>query len=191
MVDMTKVDEALRWAAELHAGQVRDGEFALPYITHPVEVLIRLRWVGQVTDEALLCAAILHDTLEECDASPKEIERRFGSRVRALVEELTRQEPTPSETAGLDADEIYELRSRMLLDGIAKMSPDAMAIKLSDRLSNLEEAVRVRAYKKLKRYIRQTNAILKLIPKGVNRELWNAVREASENARTTLEEAKD
>lgn len=188
---MTKVDEALRWAAELHSGQVRDGAMALPYITHPVEVLIRLRWVGGILDEELLCVAVLHDTLEECDVDASEIERRFGSRVASLVKELTRYEPGPSETAGLTSDQIYELRSRTLLDEIANMSSEAMAVKLSDRLSNLEEAVRVRALKKLKRYVQQTDAILNAVPKSVNPDLWDAVSKANEKARKALKDGKD
>lgn len=191
MVDMTKVDEAIRWAADLHSGQVRDGESALPYITHPIEVLIRLRWVGEVTEQDMLCAAVLHDTIEECGINPEEIEQRFGRRVRQLVEELTRQEPTEIEIANRDADEIYDLRSKMLLDGIAQMCPDAMAIKLSDRLSNLEEAVRVRAFKKLRRYVRQTDAILKTIPRSANEKLWRAVREANDRAKRIVKDGKD
>jgi GTP diphosphokinase / guanosine-3',5'-bis(diphosphate) 3'-diphosphatase len=126
-----KVQEAIRWAAKLHEGQERDGEDALPYITHPVEVLVNLRYVGGVTDEDLLCAAVLHDTIEECGAEPAEIERKFGPRVRALVEELTRREPSEEETRELSREETWQLRADMLLEEIGRMSPDAQRVKLA------------------------------------------------------------
>lgn len=159
-----------------HEGQVRDGECPLPYITHPLDVLANLRYTGEVTDPDMLCTAVLHDVVEESGVSFDEIEERFGAGVRELVQELTRYEPTEEERAGLSKDEIWELRSQLLLDEIAKMSPRAQAIKLADRLSNLNEATRAKVGKKLDRYNRQTAKILKIIPKGCNPGLWEAVR---------------
>lgn len=172
---MSKLDEAIRWAAELHAGQLRDGDAPLPYIVHPIEVLSNLRYVGQVTDPDMLVAAVLHDTLEETDAEPDEIESRFGARVRTLVIDLTRHEPSASEAEGLSPKELWKLRADMLLDEIAKMPGDAQAIKLADRFSNLREAKRTKKGDKLDRYVWQTLRILEIVPKPVNRGLWEAI----------------
>lgn len=165
----------MAWAVELHRGQMREGDGALPYATHPFDVLARLRSVGGVVDEDLWCAAMLHDVVEETDATFADIEKRFGERIAVLVGELTRQEPTEKERAGLDEQQIYDLRNRMLLEGIRKMSPDAMRVKLADRLANMEEATRTRSGKKLERYVRQTKEILAIIPPEVNPALWQAV----------------
>ena len=169
------LEAAIEFAAKAHRGQVRDGENPLPYVTHPIDVLTNLRYTGEVTDPAMLCAAALHDVVEESQVPFSEIEKQFGSRVCELVTELTRYEPTPDETAGMTKNEIWALRSQLLLDEIAKMSPDAQAVKLADRLSNLNEAVRSKQGKKLKRYNEQTAKILKIIPKKSNPGLWSAV----------------
>ncbi len=173
---MSKLDAAIRFAAERHEGQWRDGEFPLPYITHPVEVLLNLRHVGKVTDEAVLLAAILHDLLEETTTTLAELAELFGDRTAELVRQVTRDEPTEVEVAGLSKDEIYELRTSRFLEEIARMSPDAQMVKLADRLSNLREAKRTRSEGRVERYKVQTKRILKFIPESVNPALWRAVR---------------
>jgi (p)ppGpp synthase/HD superfamily hydrolase len=170
------LEEAIEFAMKAHRRQVRDGESPLPYITHPLDVLANLRYTGNVTDPDLLVTAVLHDVVEESAIDPGEIEKLFGSRVRQLVEELTRREPTLKEKEGLNPDQVWELRSGMLLAEIAQMSPDAQAVKLADRLSNLNEARRVKLGKKLERYRRQTAQILKIIPKSANPGLWSALK---------------
>jgi (p)ppGpp synthase/HD superfamily hydrolase len=169
------LDKAIRKAAKLHAGQEREGEHPLPYITHPVEVLLNLRHVGGVTDENWLCVAALHDVIEECGTSPDWIEERFGRAVREGVEELTRHEPSEKETAGLSAEEIWRLRAEMLLEEIRQMSPDAQRVKLADRLSNLHDALRTKREEKLDRYMGHSRQILEIVPRHVNPELWDAV----------------
>ncbi|MBC8065682.1 MAG: HD domain-containing protein, partial [Chlorobia bacterium] len=131
------LDAAIDFAVNAHRGQVRDGEFPLPYITHPLDVLANLRYAGEVTDQDMLQAALLHDVVEESGVSFEEIEKLFGARTRELIHELTRYEPTADETQGMTKDEIWELRSNTLLREISEMSPTAQAVKLADRLSNL------------------------------------------------------
>ncbi len=171
-----RVDQALRMAAEWHGGAERDGADPLPYLTHPVEVMTCLRYVGAVVDEDLLCAAVLHDVLEETKVSPDELQKLFGLRPRELVQELTRTEPSTKETAGLSKDQVWELRSNMLLGEIAQMSSAAQQIKLADRLSNLREAARTKTGRKLTRYFVQTRQILITVPRSVNSGLWDAIQ---------------
>lgn len=161
---------------EAHAGQYREGELALPYIAHPMEVLIALRQVGGVTEEEMLCAAILHDVLEETSTAPDVLGTQFGFRVQAMVVELTRYEPSISETYGLDKDGVWQLRSETLLAEIEKMTPNAMTVKLADRLSNLKESKRFKKGQKLERYFDQTQKILRIVPESLNPGLWRAIR---------------
>jgi len=62
---------------------------ASPYINHPIEVATILATRGGITDLSTLMAAVLHDTIEDTETSPEELEARFGPEVRALVLEVT------------------------------------------------------------------------------------------------------
>lgn len=175
-MDQSRLEIALQLAASAHSGQVRDGKFPLPYLTHPVDVVNNLRYIGEVTDEALLAAGLLHDVVEETEVTLDEIERLLGAEVAGLVKEVTRYEPTESERDGLDKHEIWELRSNHLLGEIRQMSERAQTLKLADRLSNLRQAKVTRSHDKWLRYCQQTEDILSIIPKTVNSRLWEAVQ---------------
>jgi (p)ppGpp synthase/HD superfamily hydrolase len=176
MKSYEKLDEALQLAAKLHLGQRRDGELGLPYAVHPFEVVSNLRYVGEVTDEEMLIAAALHDVLEETEAKASKLREMFGKRVADLVKELTREEPKKKDLKDLAEEEVWELRSSLLLTEISKMSHKAQTLKLADRLSNIREAVRVRSGDRLERYRVQTFEILETIPREVNPRLWDAVK---------------
>jgi len=173
---MSHLQRAIELAVQFHSGQMREGDQPLPYITHPLEVLLNLRFVGRVTDEEMLCAAVLHDTVEAAIIDLDTIQREFGTRVRDLVQELTREEPKPSALVGLRKKEIWRLRAEMLIDEIAKMSSDAQQIKLADRLANLRDAYRTKSGSKLERYKWQTQRILEVVPRASNKKLWDAIR---------------
>lgn len=170
---MSLLHDALAFAAECHKDEVRDGRDSLPYLHHPLEVAHILRWEAGVTDTEVLTAALLHDTIEEGGAELEEIQVKFGLRVAELVGELTRSEPSPEETAGKTKEEVYQLRTEMMLKEIRLMSPTAKLIKLADRLSNLREAVLVRTVRKLNRYKQQTRLILLEIPRDTSPQLWD------------------
>src|SRR6185312_12880334 len=84
----TRLEEAVRFAEKAHRGLFRDGPTPLPYVAHALEVMAILRYLGDETDEDCLCAAALHDTVEQSGAVPQAIEREFGKRVASLVLEL-------------------------------------------------------------------------------------------------------
>ncbi len=169
------LSKAIQFAVEKHDGDYRDGVYALPYSTHPIEVCALLRYLGGVTDEELLCVAALHDVLEETTTSKNEIEREFGIRVAQLVCELTRTEPTPEQSQGLSKEDLWQFRSNLLLADITAMSIDAQQVKLADRLANLRQAKVTRKGEKIRRYERQTKKILEIIPKSANPDLWKAI----------------
>ncbi len=167
--------KAIEYAVQMHAGTYRDGDQPLPYITHPIDVLNKLRFVGLVKDANLECAATLHDVVEDTEGTLEEIERQFGKPVADLVADMTRPEPTSDETEGLTDVEIYELRNQMFLDHISESSRGGQILKLADRLSNLEQAFLTRRQAKLKRYIEQSKQILAIIPRDVNPPLYDAI----------------
>lgn len=174
---LSLLQDAVRFAAKAHRGQDRDGSAALPYITHPIDVMNRLRYDAGVEDEEILAVGALHDVVEECEVEFEELADRFGERVSGLVRELTRSEPTAAETAHLSEEEIVELRSQMLLADIAKMSPEAQLVKLADRASNLNASLKTRSGEKRARYTRQSYLILETIPREVSPALWDGIQE--------------
>ena len=84
------IDQAIRFAASAHKDMTRKGN-EQPYIFHPLEVL---NLVSMMTlDDDVLCAAVLHDTVEDTPVTAGEIRELFGDRVAALVALLTRKPP--------------------------------------------------------------------------------------------------
>ena len=83
---MNKLNEAILYAAEQHSGQLRKGT-SLPYIVHPMEVLNILSRMN--AHEELLIAGVLHDVVEDTDASLEDVAARFGNEVAALVDAHT------------------------------------------------------------------------------------------------------
>lgn len=144
----------------------------LPYICHPLEVLGLLRYSGGVTDIDSLCAAVLHDVVEETDATVDDVRAKAGKKCAKLVEQLTRTEPHPDETKDLSKDEIWQLKADKLIEEIRAMSEAAQVIKLCDRISNVREAKYAKKGKKLKRYVWQTWRILDTVPRQVHPVLW-------------------
>ena len=77
------IDEAIEFATKAHAGQFRKGT-KRPYIVHPVEVADIVATMTQ--DEEIICAAVLHDTIEDCEGITEEVLReKFGERVASMV----------------------------------------------------------------------------------------------------------
>lgn len=169
------IQKALEFAVNAHRGQFRDEACLLPYVGHPIEVAALLVRIGEVADEELIAAALLHDTVEESGISIGEIASQFGDRVAENVRQMTREEPSDMVAFGLSKSELYEVRNRLLLEGVMRMEPGAMQIKLADRLSNLIEAKRTRKGAKRNRYLAQSAAILDAIPKKTNSSLWSAL----------------
>lgn len=128
--DIEKIREAYTYAASLHEGQFRvSGE---PYISHPVAVAEIVAGLG--LDTASICAALLHDTVEDCSdkTNLKDIEKRFGKEVAMLVDGLTKLVPLNIE----DKEEAHIENIRKML---LAMSRDVRVIfiKLCDRLHNM------------------------------------------------------
>ncbi len=126
---MDKICDAYEFAREFHRNQKRrSGE---PYINHPVEVAIILASDLHM-DEDPICAAILHDTVEDTEATLTDLENRFGKTVAELVDGVTKL--TQVQVASMDEKQALNLRKMFLA-----MSKDirVLIIKLADRLHNM------------------------------------------------------
>ena len=126
--DMALIDQAVEYANVKHKYQKRkDGS---PYIIHPLAVAQIIAEIGLDMDAIL--GALLHDCIEDTDASHEEIERLFGTTVAELVEgvtKLTRADFSSSEEAQME-----NLRKMFMA-----MSKDirVVLIKIADRLHNM------------------------------------------------------
>ena len=76
------VDEAVAFAMKAHEGTFRKGT-KVPYIVHPLETAVIVSMMSE--DEELVCAALLHDVVEDAGVSEQQLEALFGPRVAALV----------------------------------------------------------------------------------------------------------
>ena len=128
--DFEKIIQAYEYAKELHEGQFRvSGE---AYITHPITVAEIVAGLELDTDS--ICAALLHDTVEDCSEKTNlcEVEKKFGSSVALLVDGLTK-------IVTLRVEDKEEAHIENLRKMLLAMSKDVRVIfiKLCDRLHNM------------------------------------------------------
>ncbi len=124
----TLVVEAIAFAADRHRDQRRKDTARTPYINHPIALMRVLSLEAGIQDPRVLCAALLHDTVEDTGTSPQEIEQRFGSEIRAVVMEVT-------DDKGLTKAE----RKRLQVERAAGASEAARLVKLADKICNLRD----------------------------------------------------
>ena len=122
--------QANRFAAYKHRHQRRKDREAAPYINHPIDVAATLCEIGQVRDALTLAGALLHDTLEDTETTPEELEATFGMAVRHLVEEVTDDRQLPRED-----------RKRLQISQAPAKSYRARLIKLADKICNVRDAL--------------------------------------------------
>ena len=128
--DIDMIVRAYEYARDLHEGQYRvSGE---PYISHPVAVATIV--AGLELDTESICAALLHDTVEDCSEKTnlKEIENLFGKTVASLVDGLTK-------LVQLNIEDKEEAQVENIRKMLLAMSRDVRVIfiKLCDRLHNM------------------------------------------------------
>jgi (p)ppGpp synthase/HD superfamily hydrolase len=86
--ELTTIRRALRYAESKHRGEIRKGTEDIPYFVHPTAVALLLAATGAPV--YVIVAGILHDTVEDTDATTEEIRQEFGSKVAELVDEMTK-----------------------------------------------------------------------------------------------------
>ena len=127
-VDKPLLEKAYDYAMQKHSAQQRaSGD---PYFSHPLEVADIL--INMKLDEETIVVALLHDTIEDTDATRKEIDDLFGHRIGSLVDGLTKIKRL--ELVSKKAQQGENLR-RLLL----AVSDDirVLLVKLADRLHNM------------------------------------------------------
>jgi guanosine-3',5'-bis(diphosphate) 3'-pyrophosphohydrolase len=125
--------EALEFARKAHAEQKRKFTEE-PYIEHPKRVAELVRTVPHTPE--MICAAYLHDVVEDTPISLEEIKKRFGNEVAELVEELTDEYMT-EKYPHLNR----KLRKEKEVERQAEMSIQAKTIKLADVIDNTRDIV--------------------------------------------------
>ncbi|HEY4100280.1 MAG TPA: bifunctional (p)ppGpp synthetase/guanosine-3',5'-bis(diphosphate) 3'-pyrophosphohydrolase [Gemmatimonadales bacterium] len=127
-LDIPLIDRALRYAAAAHRGQKRmSGE---DFVEHSIAVASIL--ASLLVDTTSICAALLHDVVEDSDVTVDDINREFGEEVGDLVDGLTKISHLTFRSSVEEQSENY----RKLLLSVAR-DARVIIIKLADRLHNM------------------------------------------------------
>jgi len=121
---------SLTFAARKHRDQRRKNVGQTPYINHPIDVANILLNEASVTDEVVLMAALLHDTVEDTDTTLDELEQHFGLAVRNVVAEVTDDKSLPKAE-----------RKQQQIEHAGRLSDRAKLVKLADKISNIRDTV--------------------------------------------------
>ena len=127
-MDTSVLDKAIVFAVKAHAGTERRGK-GFPYIVHPMEAVEIV--ATMTTDQELLAAAALHDTVEDTSVTLDDIRREFGERVAKLVEE-----ESDVFMEGVSESDSWHARKQAAIDRLSHASLDAKMVALGDKLSN-------------------------------------------------------
>lgn len=122
--------KATAFAAEKHRNQRRKNPEASPYINHPIELAQTLSEAG-VQDIAVLCAALLHDTIEDTQTTAAELQAEFGTEISAIVLEVTDDKSLPK-----------AVRKQLQVEHAPHSSDAAKLVKLADKICNLRDILR-------------------------------------------------
>ena len=136
---MTRVIDAIAFAAHAHRLQRRKDREKTPYINHPVALVQILAVEAGIEDADVLCAAALHDYLEDCcgadgqanlEAGRQQLHDLFGIEVLALVEAVTDDKSLPKAE-----------RKRRQVEHSGHVPHGAKLIKLADKTANLRDLI--------------------------------------------------
>ena len=128
------LDRAIIFAVKAHAGTERKGK-GFPYIIHPMEAMEIV--ATMTSDQELLAAAALHDTVEDTDVTLEDLKAEFGDRVAMLVA-YESEEKNPE----VSARESWHARKQAAIERLARAPHDAKIVALGDKLSNMRTIAR-------------------------------------------------
>lgn len=120
--------EAFSFAAHKHRDQRRKDASASPYINHPIQLARVLAIEGSITDDQVIVAAILHDTIEDTETTAEEIRALFGVTIADIVVEVTDDKSLPKAT-----------RKLLQVEHAAHSSRRAKLVKLADKICNVRD----------------------------------------------------
>ena len=128
------LDRAIIFAVRAHHDTERRGK-GFPYIVHPMEAV---EIVATITsDQELLAAAALHDTIEDTDVTVEQIREAFGDRVAELVHAESDQLNGEIFTGDANEEDTWHQRKQAAIDRLAAASHDAKIVAMGDKLSNM------------------------------------------------------
>ena len=127
---MDKLINAYDFAANKHGKQIRKNNEGLTYVVHLTDVA-KILWEAGVTDLDVICAGILHDTIEDTKTSKDELVSIFGQRIADIVEEC-------SDNKKLSKIE----RKKTQIIHAEHISKEAKMVKLADKISNASGIVK-------------------------------------------------
>jgi len=119
---------ALNFSASKHRAQRRKDIEASPYINHPIALVDVLVNDGGVVNWDVLCAALLHDTIEDTETTAEELTNAFGARVASIVKEVTDDKSLPKQ----------ERKLRQVAHA-SRSTHEAKLVKLADKICNLRD----------------------------------------------------
>jgi GTP diphosphokinase / guanosine-3',5'-bis(diphosphate) 3'-diphosphatase len=119
---------ALEFASRKHRTQRRKDAEASPYINHPIALVSILAVEAGIHDIDVLCAALLHDTIEDTDTTREELEQEFGGVIAGMVSEVT-------DDKSLEKQD----RKNLQIEHAHMLSPGAGLVKLADKIANLRD----------------------------------------------------
>ncbi|MBR5678581.1 MAG: bifunctional (p)ppGpp synthetase/guanosine-3',5'-bis(diphosphate) 3'-pyrophosphohydrolase [Paludibacteraceae bacterium] len=123
------LDRAIVFAVKAHHNTERRGK-GFPYIVHPMEAI---EIVSTITsDQELLAAAALHDTIEDTDVTVEDIRREFGDRIADLV-----HAESDRFTEGVSEEDSWHERKQAAIERLAAAPHDAKIVAMGDKLSNM------------------------------------------------------
>ena len=133
-LDTSLLDRAIIFAVHAHSGTERRGK-GFPYIVHPMEAVEIV--ATMTSDQELLAAAALHDTVEDTDVTVEQIRAEFGERIASLV-------ASESDTleAGVSEEASWHARKQAAIDRLAAAPHDAKIVAIGDKLSNMRAIAR-------------------------------------------------
>ena len=153
------VAKAVVFAIRYHGGQRRPT--GAPYLEHLLETLeVLVRGAG-VTDPDVLCAAVLHDVVEDTPCTVDDVRLAFGDRVADMVRWVTKPEPAD----GADRKAAKE----SYLESLRHAPDNAVLVKLADRASNVQ-TLRNLGQARQREYYAQT--VRYIIPLAEPRDWW-------------------
>ncbi len=129
--ELASIIKALGFAARKHSDQRRKDHAASPYINHPIALIEVLCNEAGITQPDVLCAALLHDTVEDTETTPEELTAVFGPSIASIVLEVTDDKALPKME-----------RKRSQVDRAGGASREARLVKLADKICNLRDVAR-------------------------------------------------
>lgn len=126
--DLAMILTALEFSSHKHRDQRRKDNNASPYINHPIGLANVLCNEGKVTNAKVICAALLHDTIEDTETTSDELKNAFGKGIANIVLEVTDDKSLPKAE-----------RKLAQIEHAKNSSKSAKLVKLADKICNLRD----------------------------------------------------